>query len=415
MNHSRFTIPPPRRRELLLSASALGLATLAPRVLAQASGEWSRTEATARGQTVYFNAWGGSERSNAYLQWAAGELAQRHGVKLEHVKLSDTAELVRRVRAEKAAGRTRDGSADLVWINGENFLTMKREGLLFGPWSERLGSYANVDTVGKPTTRIDFSEPVEGMEAPWGMAQLTFNAESTRVPAPPSSLVELIEWAKKNPGRFTYPKPPQFIGTTFLKQALLEAGGDRKALYAPLSQAAGADAFARTTAPLWAALDALHPHLWKQGRQFPASPTALRQMLADGELWIALTFNPNEAATQIAAKTLPASVVSYQHAAGTIGNTHFLAIPFNARAKEAAQVAANFLLSPLAQAHKADIRVWGDPTVLALDKLGAADRALFSATAAPGQVARPAPAWPEPHGSWVDPLDREWTRRYGQA
>ena len=253
------------------------------------------------------------------------------------------------------------------------------------------------------------------MEAPWGMAQLTFNAESTRVPAPPSSLTELIDWAKKNPGRFSYPKPPQFIGTTFLKQALLEAGGDRKALYAPLAQAAGADAFARTTAPLWAALDALHPHLWKQGRQFPASPTTMRQMLADGELWIALTFNPNEAATQIAAKTLPASVVSYQHAAGTIGNTHFLAIPFNGRAKEAAQVAANFLLSPLAQARKADIRVWGDPTVLAIDKLGAADRALFTATAAPGQVARPAPTWPEPHGSWVDPLDREWTRRYGQA
>ena len=415
MNHDRSPNPPPRRRELLLTASALALATVAPRVQAQTNVDWSRTEATARGQTVYFNAWGGSERSNAYLQWAAGELAQRHGIKLEHVKLSDTAELVRRVRAEKAAGRTSDGSADLVWINGENFLAMKREGLLFGPWSEKLGSYANVDTVGKPTTRIDFSEPVEGMEAPWGMAQLTFNAESTRVPTPPSSLTELIDWAKKNPGRFSYPKPPQFIGTTFLKQALLEAGGDRKALYAPLAQAAGADAFARTTAPLWAALDALHPHLWKQGRQFPASPTVMRQMLADGELWIALTFNPNEAATQIAAKTLPASVVSYQHAAGTIGNTHFLAIPFNGRAKEAAQVAANFLLSPLAQARKADIRVWGDPTVLALDKLGAADRALFTATAAPGQVARPAPTWPEPHGSWVDPLDREWTRRYGQA
>ena len=415
MNHHRSTNTLTKRRDLLLAAGALGLSTFAPRVRAQASADWSRIEATARGQSVYFNAWGGSERSNAYLQWTAGELAQRHGVKLEHVKLGDTAELVRRVRAEKAAGRINNGSADLVWINGENFLTMKREGLLFGPWSERLPSHANVDSVGKPTTRIDFSEPVDGMEAPWGMAQLTFNAEGSRVPAPPSSLAELLAWAKTNSGRFSYPKPPQFIGTTFLKQALLEAGGDRKALYAPLAQGGGADAFARTTAPLWAALDALHPHLWKQGKQFPASPAAMRQMLADGELWIALTFNPNEAATQIAAKTLPASVVSYQHAAGTIGNTHFLAIPFNGRAKEAAQVAANFLLSPLAQARKADIRVWGDPTVLALDKLSAADRALFTTTAAPGQVAKPAPTWPEPHASWVEPLDREWTRRYGQA
>jgi putative thiamine transport system substrate-binding protein len=399
---------PLHRRDLLIAA---GVLVVAPIVRSQSAADWARIEAAARGQTVYFNAWGGSDRVNAYLQWAAGELTQRQGVKLEHVKLSDTAELVKRVRAEKAAGRLADGSADLVWINGENFLAMKREGLLFGPWSEKLPSYANVDTAGKPTTRIDFSEPVEGMEAPWGMAQLTFMADSARVPLLPTSMSELLDWAKKNPGRFSYPKPPQFIGTTFLKQLLLEAGADRKALYAPHS----ADAFARSTAPLWSALDALHPHLWKQGKQFPASPAAARQMLADGELAISLTFNPNEAANQIAAKSLPATVVSYQHAGGSIGNTHFLAIPFNGRAKEAAQVAANFLLSPMAQARKADIRNWGDPTVLAVDKLSAADRALFTGAAAPGQVAKPAPTWPEPHGSWVDPIEREWTRRYAST
>jgi putative thiamine transport system substrate-binding protein len=379
-----------RRRSLLIAGSALAMPIAAR---AQAGREWARLEAAARGQTVYFNAWGGSERINAYLQWAATELARRWGVKLEHVKLGDTAELVRRVRAEKAAGRTSGGSADLAWINGENFLAMKREGLLFGPWSEKLPSYALVDTTGKPTTRIDFSEAVDGMEAPWGMAQLTFYADRALVATPPASLAELTEWARRNPGRFTYPKPPQFHGTTFLKQVLFEAGGDRKALHAPYN----AEAFGRTTAPLWAALDALHPHLWKRGRQFPASATVIRQMLADGELAIGLTFNPNEAANEIAAKTLPATVVSYQHTGGTIGNTHFLAIPFNGRAKEGAQVAANFLLSPLAQARKADIRHWGDPTVLALEKLSAGERALFTATDAPGQVTRPAPTLPEPH------------------
>jgi putative thiamine transport system substrate-binding protein len=392
-----------RRRHLLLAAAPLP-------ALAQGS-DWSRTESAARGQTVYFNAWAGSERINAYLQWAAGELMQRHRVKLEHVKVTDTAEVVRRVRAEKTAGRTSGGSVDLVWINGENFLAMKREAMLFGPWSERLPSYANVDTAGKPTTRIDFSEPVDGLEAPWGMAQLTFFADSTRVPKPPANVAELVAWAKANPGRLSYPRPPQFIGTTFLKQVLLEATRDSRPLYAPHD----ASLFAGATAPLWAVLDELHPALWKQGKQFPASPTALRQMLADGELQIGMTFNPNEAANQIAAKALPASVVSYQHANGTIGNTHFVAIPFNARAKEGAQVVANFLLSPLAQARKADIAVWGDPTVLALDKLTPADRALFGANPAPGQVKVVTPVLREPHGSWTDPIEREWARRYAAA
>jgi putative thiamine transport system substrate-binding protein len=394
-----------QRRHVLLASAATPIAALAQ------NNDWSRIEAAAKGQTVYLNAWAGSDKTNAYLQWAAAELALRHGVKLEHVKVSDTAEVVKRIRAEKAAGRNSDGSADLVWINGENFLNMKKEGLLFGPWSEKLPNDANVDVQGKPTTRVDFSEPVDGMEAPWGMAQLTFYADGTRVPQSPASMAALREWAVKNPGRFTYPKPPQFHGTTFLKQLLLETSSDRKPLYAPHK----AELFAQVTAPLWAALDALHPHLWKQGKQFPANNTVMRQMLADGELWISLTFNPNEVANQIASKTLPATVVAYQHSAGTIGNTHFVAIPFNSKNKEGAQVAANFLLSPAAQARKANIQHWGDPTVLALNKLNPADRALFATGAVPGQVSQPAPTLPEPHGSWVDPIEREWARRYGQA
>jgi putative thiamine transport system substrate-binding protein len=393
-----------RRRHFIGAAAAWSLGTA---VHAQ-TGAWAAIERAARGQTVYFNAWAGSERINAYLQWAAAELARRLGVKLEHVKVTDTAEVVRRVRAEKGAGRAHDGSVDLVWINGENFLAMKREGLLFGPWSEALPSHAKVDVAGKPTTRVDFSEPVDGYEAPWGMAQLTFYADGARVPQPPASVDELVEWARLNPGRFTYPRPPAFHGSTFLKQVLMERRTDRAPLYAPYR----AQAFAAVTAPLWSTLDVLHPLLWRQGKQFPASNTVMRQMLADGELAISLTFNPNEVANEIAAKTLPPTVVAYQHRAGTIGNTHFLAIPFNARAKEAAQVTANFLLSPAAQARKADIQVWGDPTVLALDKLNDAERALFAAGAAPGQVRRSAPAIPEPHASWVDPIEREWARRY---
>jgi putative thiamine transport system substrate-binding protein len=396
------------RRQLLCSAAWLPCSS---GLLAQSPAPWSRIEQAARGQTVYFNAWAGSERINAYLQWAAAEAEKRWGVKVEHVKVSDTAEVVKRVRAEKQAGRDREGSVDLVWINGENFLTMKREGLLFGPFAESLPNFALVDTLGKPTTRIDFSEPVAGMEAAWGMAQLTFYADGKKVSQPPRSMAELIDFAGRNPGRITYPKPPNFHGATLLKQLLLESVPDRKPFDAP---APASDEALRLTAPLWSALDTLHPRLWRSGKQFPASNVVMRQMLADGELLINLTFNPNEAATEIAAKRLPDSVVSWQPSAGSLGNTHFLAIAFNARAKEGAQVLANFLQSPAAQARKSDIRFWGDPTVLAVERLPAADQALFKQGSAPGMVAQAAPAWPEPHASWVPVIEREWLRRYGQ-
>ena len=107
-------------------------------------------------------------------------------------------------------------------------------------------------------------------------------------------------------------------------------------------------------------------------------------------------------------------MTSYQFNSGTIGNTHFVAIPVNASAPEGAQVFANFLLSPEAQGRKADITVWGDPTVLAVDKLPAAERARFAAKPLPGQVEQVMSTLPEPHGSWVEPLNKEWLKRYGQ-
>jgi putative thiamine transport system substrate-binding protein len=57
-----------RRRQLLAAATAL---PLLPRVAPAQTADWSRIEAAARGKTVYFNAWAGSERINAYLQWVA--------------------------------------------------------------------------------------------------------------------------------------------------------------------------------------------------------------------------------------------------------------------------------------------------------------------------------------------------------
>ena len=67
---------------------------------ARADESWATIEAEAKGQTVYFNAWAGSPQVNAYIAWAADEVNTRYGITLEHVKLTDTAEAVRRVRDE---------------------------------------------------------------------------------------------------------------------------------------------------------------------------------------------------------------------------------------------------------------------------------------------------------------------------
>ena len=372
------------------------------------AADWSAIATEAKGQTVYFNAWAGSEPINAYIAWAAAELARLHDVALIHVKIADTAEVVRRVRDEVKAGAAQ-GSADLVWINGENFLAMKKDHLLFGPFAEELPNFRFVDVDGKPTTRVDFAEPVEGLESPWGMAQLTFFGDGAKIAKPPRAMTELADFAVAHPGRVTYPAPPDFHGTTFIKQVLAETAADPTVLQRPATRGA----FDAMVKPAFDLLDRLHPALWRKGGQFPPSQAQMKQMLADGELVMALTFNPSEPANLVANGELPSTTIAWQHSRGTIGNTHFVAIPVNARARAAAQVTANFLLSPRAQAHKADLKVWGDPTVLAMAKLAAADARLFAAGAAPGAVILPGPAIPEPHASFVPLIEAAWLERYG--
>jgi putative thiamine transport system substrate-binding protein len=400
-------------RMFLAVAAALGLLLSAAGAAAPDPTAWSRVLAEARGQTVYFHAWGGEPRINDYIAWAAGEVERRFGIRVVHVKVADTAEVVSRVLTEKAAGRTRNGAVDLVWINGENFAAMKREGLLQeNGWADRLPNYRFVDVAGTPSVERDFTVPVDGLEAPWGLAKLVFFYDTARLKTPPGSAAALADWIAKNPGRFTYPQPPDFIGTTFLKQLLVELAPDRNVL-----QSAATDAnFETATALLFAWLDAAHPNLWRGGRAFPRDYGSLRRLLADGETDIAFAFNPADASSAIANGELSDTVRSFVFAAGTLGNAHFLAIPFNASAAAGAMVLADFLMSPEAQARKQDPAIWGDPTVLATDRLPPAERARFAAldlgiaTLPPEKLG---PTLPEPHPSWVERIEHEWARRYG--
>lgn len=393
-------------------AVALTVATTSVVAAEPDPADWPAVLEEARGQTVYWNAWGGSQQINDFINWLGNQVEERHGVTVEHVKLTDTADAVSRVVAEQAAGQDQGGAVDLIWINGENFAAMKRQGLLFGPWVEHMPSWQYVDVDGKAAVTNDFTTPTDGLEAPWGMAQVVFIYDSARLSETPSSIPALIDWAVANPGRFTYPQPPDFLGSTFLKQALIELTADPAILQTPVEEAD----YGAVTAPLWTALDRLTPALWREGRAYPQNGSRQTQLIADGEIDIAITFNPNEASNAIANFELPETARTFVLKGGTLGNASFVAIPYNANAKAGAMVLANFIVSPEAQAQMQDPDVWGLSTVLDLDKLPAEDRARFDAlelgvaTLSPDELG---PALPEPHASWMERLEQDWVTRYG--
>ncbi|ATM91815.1 ABC transporter substrate-binding protein [Klebsiella aerogenes] len=375
---------------------------LAP-TLANADENWQSISQQARGQTVWFNAWGGDPAVNRYLDWVSAEVKRDYAVDLRIVHIADAADAVKRIQTEARAGRSRGGSIDLLWVNGENFRTLKQANLLRSDWAEKLPNWRYVDT--RKPVREDFSIATDGAESPWGSAQLTFIARRSQLAEPPDSAQALLAFATAHPGSVTYPRPPDFTGTAFLEQLLVALTDRPEALRQPPQETS----FAAVTAPLWAYLDRLHPLLWRQGRDFPLSPARMDAMLAQGTLQLSLTFNPLHAQQKAASGELPQDSYSFGFKQGMLGNVHFVAIPANARATAGAQVVANFLLSPQAQLRKADPQIWGDPSVLEPEKLNDAQRAAFYAV----QPKATPPMLAEPHAAWVDALEQEWLRRYG--
>ena len=400
-----------RRDALRLLASLPAIAGLSGR--AQAAG-WEDVLTKAEGQTVYWHAWGGDPKINDFIAWVGQTAMKRHSVALEHVKLASTSDAVARVLGEQQAGQTTGGSVDLIWINGENFAAMKSQGLLHGPFAETLPNWPLVDTMGKPATVTDFTLPTEGFESPWAMAQLVFEHDAQLVQNAPRTLAELEDWILANPGRFTYPQPPDYLGTTFLKQVLYGVMVDPTLLQSPVDEAA----YDAQVAPLWAWLDRVHPALWRKAKAFPQNEPALGQLLADGEIQISFSFNPGRASAEIAAGTLPGTVRSFVLEGGTIGNASFVAIPFNAAHQVGAKVIANLLLDPEVQARAQDPAVLGFQTVLNISALTETDRARFEALDLGPATLSPADLGPvllEPHASWMIRIAQDWTARYGVA
>jgi putative thiamine transport system substrate-binding protein len=391
-------------RTILIAALSLTLAT-------PAVADWNATLIAARGQTVYWNAWGGDARTNDFITWVGQQTDALYGVKVQQVKLSDTAEAVTRVISEKAAGQNERGSVDLIWINGPNFLSMKSQGLLHGPFVADLPNAKYLDLSETSPASVDFTVPVEGFEAPWRLAKFVFVYDSARLPEPPRSMLALSAWAAANPGRFTHPSVSHFMGATFLKQALIELAPDAALLQAPVTDAD----FETTTAPLWAWYEGLKPNLWRAGATFPENHSIQQQMLNDGEIDIAMSFDPASAAAAIEQGLLPQTARVFVPDVGALGNISFVAIPYNAAHRAGAMVVANFLLEPSTQAHQQDITVLGSFSVLdpaRLDPGAAAAFAALPTSPALPTLAELGQTLLEPHASWMTRLTEAWAERY---
>ena len=339
-------------------------------------------ELSAKPQTVYFYAWGGNPVVNDYLRWAARELKSQD-IELRHVKVADIAEVVKQL----TDGRS---NADLLWINGENFHALKAADKLYAV-ADKVPNLSKVRD--ELNWQTDFGEPVNGLEIPWGVGQFYLLSCQTCLVGNTISAEELLIYAEQHPGQISYPKPPEFHGTTFLKSLLLSLSEHDEVFQQPVT-AVDAEML---TQPLWNYLERLHPLLWQQGENFPSSAAQMLNRFANGALDIAVSFNPNDAQTLVNQGRVPTGTQRVTLGDAAITNHHYLAIPTTAKAKQAATQVINFLLSEPAQRRKARLDGWGDPAVVSL-----------SDTDAPPLLS----VAPDFHASWQTYLEHAWLERF---
>lgn len=370
---------------------------------------WADIVAEANGQTVNFYMWGGSDLINTWVTQEVGAAVKaQYGVTLNMVPISDATEYINKVLGEKEAGRDEDGAVDLVWVNGENFRTMRQGDLLYGSWSQFLpgSAYVNWDDA---SVANDFGYPVEGYESPYGKAQFVMIYDSAKVPEPPRTIEDLLAWIQANPGKFTYPAPPDFTGSAFVRHVCYWAAGGYEALLGEFDQAL----FDEKLAACWQTLSDIEPFLWRAGQTYPENHTRQQDLFANGEVYFDMAYNPAEASSLVENGRYPESTRTFVFDTGTIANTHYVAIPYNSPHKAAAMVVANYLLSPAAQLSKAQPANWGDLPVLDPALLPADWQANFAAiprgaaTLSTEELA--ANRLPELQAPWLTAIEQAWT------
>lgn len=385
---------------------------------------WEDVQARAKEEgeiNLYY--WGGSDQINIWMDRFAAPGLEAEGVKLNPVRITGTKDAVDLVLAELGSGKgLGEGSVDAIWVNGENFATLKRQDALFGAFADKLPNSANIEwNPDDPRALLnlrDFGVETNASEMPWSGEQYVCAVNTARVAAAdaPSTFAEMKAYLEANPGKFTYVKPPHYIGNTFVQAAIYAHNPDGNGAV-PFQNSIdnlGAAELARLIAPGIEYLKSLESLLLGASggnARYPEDIKALGGLFLNGEIDFACRFGLYSVATGLRDGTFPERAEQFVFPEGNmIKNKNYLVIPGNAPNPAAAMVMANFMASVDAQASKLEIA--GMPPGIDPWKLTEAEAAKLDEVS-PGlvgvtQAELDANTAPDTNATLVDVIEATW-------
>ena len=368
------------------SASAQGNADAAAFQKAFLAGQltWDQVlqEAKKEGSVDWFY-WGGDTNLNTWVDTVVATALQERGITLKSHRIPDTSQAVDLVLADQRSGRgIGQGSVDAVWINGENFRTLAEQNLLFGSFVDKLPNakyfYLDPSTSQSSVNLSDFGYPTQMREVPWSGAQYTCYVDTARlaVADAPKTFADLESWLMQHPGRFTYSRPPNYIGNTFVEEVLYAHNPDGAAPFQKGASDYTAADYAKLVQPGFEYLRRIEPFLLGGGGKagdrgspvYPENDRANNALFTNGEVDMVCQFGIYGAAINIENGTFPQTVQNVVFPKGLmIKNKNFIGIPGNSPHPAAALVLANILASPENQISKLQTIGYSlgvDPTLL---------------------------------------------------
>lgn len=335
-----------------------------------ADASWDEIVEQAKGSTVTFYGWGGDENRNNWLNTTVADyLKENYDIALNVVGM-DINDILAKLTADKEAGED-EGSIDMIWINGENFYSAKENGLLYGPFTDKLPNMEKYIDTEDAETLNDFCKPIDGYEAPYSKAQLVLFNDSAVTKDTPANTDEFLEFCKANKGKVTYPALPDFTGSAFVRNVIYDICGYEQFQ----DMKADKETVKKAIEPAIEYLKSLNPYLWNEGKTFPDAVTTLDAMFQDGEVVMDMSYEPFQVAKGIADGSLKNTTQTFIFDKGSIGNTNYMAIAFDSPNKAGALVAINAIISAdLQKTQYGDLKTL---PVICQDKLSDEEKAEF--------------------------------------